>query len=275
MDRNVDATIAFVRGDELRESAERAVEDATRREIDAVVVGGGDGTIHALANVLAGTDVPLGVLPLGTFNHFAKDLGIPLDLDQAVDVISRADPRTVDTAEVNGRTFVNNSSIGLYPRMVLDRERRSKRGWAKLPAMVLASLRVLRRFPRRRLSVCIEGRPEPFRTPFLFIGNNEYGLTPGTLGKRESLERGELWLYVSKAESRSALLRLAWKAALGRLHTERDLRVLRARSAEIRSRRSRLFVALDGEVEVLKPPLCYRVRPGALRVFAPSAAASD
>lgn len=274
-DRNVAATIAFVSGAELSRAADDAVAAARRGDLDAVAVGGGDGSIHALSNVLAGTDIPFGVLPLGTLNHFAKDLGIPLDLEQAVDVICRADAQAVDAAEVNGQTFVNNSSIGLYPHMVLDRERSDRKGWAKWPAMALAAFRVLWTFPRPHLTVCVEGRAEPLRTPFLFVGNNEYIVAPGAFGKRESLERGELSIYVSTAQSRTALLRTACRAALGRLNAERDLAMAKAASAEIRSPKNRLLVAFDGEVATLKPPLRYRIRPGALRVFAPHPAASE
>src|SRR5919206_2234799 len=121
---SVEAAVAFVPCEELRNTAVAALERAQRGEIDAVVVGGGDGTVRTVAAVLAGTGVPLGILPLGTLNHFARDLGIPLELDGAAAVIARGSARTIDVAEVNGEVFVNNSSIGIYPYMVLDRERR-------------------------------------------------------------------------------------------------------------------------------------------------------
>jgi diacylglycerol kinase family enzyme len=254
----------------IRDAAERARDSALKGEIDAVVVGGGDGTISTVASALATTDIPLGVLPLGTLNHFAKDLGIPLDIDGAVDVIRAANARAVDVAEVNGQVFVNNSSIGIYPYMVLDRERRrSKHGQAKWIATFLAAIRTLRYLPRRRLSIRAEGWTEPCRTPCLFIGNNAYGLAASSLGRRERLDQGELCLYVARQGSRMALVLLALKSALGWIDEARDLRILNVTSAKIESRTSRLLVAMDGEVSVQRPPLHYRTRRGALRVFVP------
>src|SRR5215212_650870 len=255
----ISANLEFLPSEQIREVAERARARAERGEIDGVVVGGGDGTINTVAGVLAGTGIPLGVLPLGTLNHFAKDLGIPLDLDGAVAVIGTADPRPVDVAEVNGRVFVNNSSIGIYPYMVLDRERRrAQHGQAKWVATIWAVLRTLRYMPRRRLSIRAQGWTEPFRTPCLFVGNNEYGLAGTSLGKRARLDDGELWLYVARQQSRTSLVWLAVRAALGLIDQARDLRVLRVKSAEIDGRTSRLLVGIDGEVAVLRPPLRYR-----------------
>ena len=109
------------------DAANRALQRVKRNEVDVIVAGGGDGTIHTIAAVLAGTGVPLGILPLGTLNHFAKDLGIPMELHDAVDVVAAARGVNVDVGEVNGIVFINNSSIGVYPYMVLDRERLRRR----------------------------------------------------------------------------------------------------------------------------------------------------
>jgi diacylglycerol kinase family enzyme len=265
------AEVALVPGDALRQAAERAAARALRGEIDGVVVGGGDGSVHTVAGVLAGTGIPLGILPLGTLNHFAKDLGIPTALAGAVAAIARADPRPVDAAEVNGLVFVNNSSIGIYPSMVLDRERRRRlHGRAKWVAMALAAMRMLRHFPLRRLAIRAAGWSEPCRTPCVFVGNNEYVLAPASFGTRGRLDRGELWLCLAKPRSRASLLWLALRAAIGRLRQSRDLRTISVTSAEIVSRRRRLLVAVDGEVELLRSPLRYRIRPGALRVFLPA-----
>jgi diacylglycerol kinase family enzyme len=267
-ERDLKAEIVLVPGGEMRRAAEEARARAARGEVDAIVVGGGDGTVSTVAGVLAGTGIPLGLLPLGTLNHFAKDLGVPTDLDEAIDAIARGDARPVDVAEVNGRVFVNNSSVGLYPYMVLDRERRRHlHGRAKWTATILAALRVLWHFPLRRLSIRAEGWTEPCRTPLVFVGNNRYGLAGLSLGARERLDRGELCLYVTKQQSRLALLWLALRSAVGLVDPARYLRTFNVRSAEIVSRRKRLLVALDGEIDHLPVPLRYRIRPGALRVF--------
>ena len=269
----IEAVLKFVPCEELRDAAASALLQAKSGEIDALVVGGGDGTVRTVAAILAGSGIPLGILPLGTLNHFAKDLGIPLELDSAAAVIAKGSARTIDVAEVNGEVFINNSSIGIYPYMVLDRERRrAETGHPKWIAMMLAFFRMLRQFPRRRLAVCSEGWAQPYRTPCLFIANNQYTTQLFALGKRENLDRGELWLYIVKQRHPLAFLWLAMRTALGLLDESRDIETLQVRAAEIRSRASRLLVALDGEVEALRPPLRYRTRPGGLRVLTPAPA---
>jgi diacylglycerol kinase family enzyme len=260
-------------GAELGAAAERALEAVRRDELDAIVVGGGDGSVGTVAGVLAGSGTPLGVLPLGTLNHFAKDLGIPTDLAGAAGVVAAGHLRNVDVAEVNGRIFVNNSSIGLYPHMVIHRDRQARLlGIGKPLATLLASLHTLQRFPRRRLWVQAAGRQEHYRSPCLFVGNNEYGLDLLTLGTRQRLDAGELCIYVARPRGPLGLVWLALRAAFGGLNAARDLDMLRLNEVVVGSRARRLLVARDGEVEVIRPPLRYRIRPGELRVLAPAPA---
>lgn len=265
----VDASIILATGDDLQREVETARADAERGRLDTVVVGGGDGSISAAAGVLAGGAVPLGILPLGTLNHFAKDLKLPLDLEGAVGVIASGAIRSVDVAEVNGRVFVNNSSIGLYADMVADRERQQDdAGRSKWPALAIAGWRALRRFPLRRVSICVEGWTQPCKTPFVFVGNNAYDLSLFNPGGREALDRGELCLYVLNHRSPWGLLSLGVRAAVGRLDQERDFERLAVPEVEIRSGADHLRVSVDGEVVKLRPPLHYRTRPKALRVLA-------
>jgi diacylglycerol kinase family enzyme len=266
----LEAEIDAPEGKGIAEAGKRAAERAKAGEIDAVVAGGGDGTIRCVAEALAGTGIPFGVLPLGTLNHFAKALGLPLELEDAVAAIAAGVTRKVDVAEVNGRLFLNNSSVGIYPFLVQDRERRqSEHGLTKWIAAFFASFRMLWRFPIRRLSLTVEGETRSHRTPLLFVGNNEYLLELPGLGERERLEAGELWLCVSKAQSRAALFALALRTIFGAGNAVRDLETIRTKSAEIRTRSSRLPVAYDGEVEIMNPPLHYLARPGALIVLTP------
>jgi len=265
------ANLEFLKGEDLRAGAERALQKATRGELDAIVAGGGDGTISTMAGVLAGSDIPLGIIPLGTLNHFAKDLKIPLDLDEAVGLIAAGDVRSVDIGEVNGRIFINNSSIGLYPYLVLERERRRRR--ERLPkwvAMILAGLRGLRYFPLRRLSIRAAGMAEAYRSPCVFVGNNVYQIKGPSLGTRDRLDEGELSVYVAKQHSRLALLWLSCRAFFGFLNEQRDLRRFNIPAVEISSHHRRLLVSFDGEIETMRSPLHYRIGPHALRVFAPS-----
>jgi diacylglycerol kinase family enzyme len=255
-------------GTDLHKAAERALQGVQTKEFDAVVVGGGDGSIRTVASVLAGSGVVLGILPLGTRNHFARDLGIPADLDAAVAVIAGGHTHPVDVGDVNGETFINNSSIGVYPYLVLDRERRRRRhGLSKWFAMMVACLRVVRHLPVGKLSICVGGWTEPCRSPCVLVGNNVYDVAVPAFGRRERLDGGELCLYIAKTQGRLSLLWLALRTILGRLDHPRELRILKVRTAEIRSRQRRLLVALDGEVVVLRPPLRFRIRSGALHVF--------
>jgi len=166
-----------------------------------LIVGGGDGTVGAAASALAGSDALLGILPLGTLNHFARDLGIPTDLDDAAALIASRSERRVDVAEMNGRTFINNSAIGLYPLMVVDRDLQRKRlGRSKRLAMLIASVRALRHFSRHRLTLRAAGLERPIQTPLLFVGNNRYETSLLTLGRRAALDQGELCLYAMLAQ---------------------------------------------------------------------------
>jgi diacylglycerol kinase family enzyme len=243
---------------------------AAAEGLDAVVAGGGDGTISCAAGLLAGTGRPLGVLPLGTLNHFARDAGIPADLDTAVAVIAAGHAADIDLGEVNGRTFINNSAVGLYPRMVRDREAQQERlGHGKRRAMLAASLRALRNFGRHRLTIRIAGHEAPVRTPLLFVGNNRYETSLLTFGRREALDRGELCLYAPLVRSRFHLIRLGLRSLIG-LTRQRDfVSIDGLTELVVQSHRPVLSVSMDGEVERMETPLRYRIRRGALKLIVP------
>ena len=247
-----------------------AARAAVARGVTMVAAGGGDGTINAVASVLVGSGIRYGVLPLGTLNHFAKDLKIPLDLDGAIANLVHGRPAPVDVGEVNGRIFLNNSSLGLYPDIVRDRERQQRRlGRGKWLAFCWAALAALKRYPFLSVRVTVDGVNHARRTPFVFIGNNAYQMQGLNIGERERLDGGQLSLYVAQRPTRLGLVRLAWHAAMGRLAEQRDFDVAAARELTIETRKSRLRVATDGEVTIMQPPLAYRIRPGALTVIVP------
>ena len=269
--RNVEAEIRLVPGELLRDSADNAMARAKRGEIDAVVVGGGDGTIRTVAGVLAGTEVALGILALGTLNHFAKDLGIPLAIEAAAETIASGRITVVDLAEVNGEVFINNSSIGIYPYLVIDRERRRDlHKLAKWMAAIPAFFRMMRHFPRRRLRISAEGWSRPYRTPCLFVGNNQYSTALFTIGRRERLDQGALWFYVVKPRNPLDFFWMVCRLCFGKLDPARDVDTFELTEAVIDAKSSRLPVALDGEVEIMRPPLTYRSLPQALRVIVPA-----
>jgi diacylglycerol kinase family enzyme len=240
--------------------------------VDALVAAGGDGTISTAAGAVAGTDMPLGVLPLGTLNHFARDAGIPLDLEAAVAVIAERHSRKVDLAEVNGRVFINNSAVGLYPELVRAREAQQRHlGRSKRLAMLSAGFRAFWRFRKKRLVLRIAGRAEPIETPLLFVGNNRYEMTPLALGRRERIDQGKLCIYAPLARSPLHFLWVAIRAVLGREREQEDFVTIDAASAEIESIKPALPVATDGEAQIMETPLRYRIRPGALNLLVPAA----
>jgi diacylglycerol kinase family enzyme len=263
----LDAELVLADGGEaMIAGARRALEGGAR----LVAAGGGDGTINAVASVMVDSDVPFGVLPMGTLNHFAKDLGIPLELDAAVRNLAEGHPCAVDVAEVNGRIFLNNSGLGLYPDIVHDREKQQRRlGRGKWLAALWAALSALRRYPFLSMRVKVEGERLARRTPFVFIGNNVYKMQGLAIGERERLDGRTLSLYVAQHPTRLGLLRFAFQALLGRLGEERDFDVVLAPEMEIETRRRHMRVSTDGEVTVMETPLRYRVRPGALKVVVP------
>ncbi len=252
----------------------RLAQSAAAEDYDLVVAGGGDGTVNLVASALVGTGKQMGVLPLGTLNHFARDLNIPLDFDAAVENLLSGSPLAVDVGEVNGRIFVNNSSLGLYPTIVHEREKRQRLGSGKWPAFVWAAILALRRYPFVSVLVSVDGKDLTTRTPFVFIGNNEYVMELFNIGRRERLDAGELSLYMTKQMGRLGLLRLALRALFGRLRKDEDFFATRSRALTI-DVRSRARVARDGEVELLETRLEYRVKARALRVVVPVAKMSE
>jgi YegS/Rv2252/BmrU family lipid kinase len=262
----VEAQISLARnGAEVIKLVQRAV----RSDAETIVAGGGDGTISSVAAAVIEFGKALGVLPFGTINHFAKDLHVPLDLAGAVETIVAGHEVRVDVGEVNSHIFINNSSLGLYPRIVREREKQQRLGWGKWPAYIWAALAVLRRYPFLDIRVSVDGKELRSRTPFVFIGNNEYEMETLNIGGRACLDKGELSLYMTSRTGRLGLLRLALRALLRGLHQEKDFLALCTREIWIGTKHKRLRVALDGEVAIIEPPLHYRVRPGALRVLAP------
>lgn len=248
--------------------------DLVRAGPPIIVAGGGDGTISAVASALAGTGIALGVLPLGTLNHFAKDLRIPLDVTGAVHNIAAGHAIDVDVGMVNGRIFVNNSSLGLYPHIVRDRDTQRRRlGRSKWSAFAWATLTALRRSRLLNVRIALDEGDRHCSARFIFIGNNAYTMEGFNIGARERLDRGHLSIYLSSRRSRWHLVTLALRALTGRLHQARDFVAMSARTLTIETRvRRSLHVATDGEVTRMDMPLEYSIRPRALRVIVPAPA---
>jgi YegS/Rv2252/BmrU family lipid kinase len=253
-------------GEAIADAVDRALGEGVR----AIVAAGGDGTLNAVAGRLLDRDVALGVLPRGTLNHFARDLGIPFDLDGAVRVIAEGHQAAIDVGEVNRRIFLNNSSIGLYPRIVSEREHaRRHLGFGKWPALVRATWHALHSRSSFDAVVCVDGRNIERRTPFIFVGNNAYVLEGFGIGQRLSLDDGVLSLYVLRPKTAVGYVWLGLRALLGIGSHTGDFDAFEAEEFEVHGRRDDNEVATDGEVNTMATPICYRIRKRALRVFAP------
>ncbi len=271
-DHHVDIDMSVARnGDELAELA----RDAAHGPYKTIVAGGGDGTVRSIAAAIIDTDKILGVLPLGTLNHFAKDLKIPLELEAAALTVISGHTTEVDVAEVNDRIFLNNSSLGLYPIIVREREKRERLGFRKWPAAFWATLQALRRYPFLDVRVHVNDEFIDRTTPFVFVGNNEYVMSLLNIGWRDRLDKGMLSVYITHRTSRLKLIGLAMRAMIGRLRQDKDFIELFTDEVKIESRHKRLRVAFDGEIDVMRPPLHYRIRTRALRVVVPETAVAE
>lgn len=261
------ARVRLVPGPEL----EPVCREALRQGIAGLAAGGGDGTLSTVAGILAGGDVPMGVLPMGTLNHFAKDLGIPLELPEAVRVIAEGRASRIDLGEVNGEVFINNSSIGGYPWVIRTRElHRQRHGRPKWLAHLVAFVGFLRRFRTMRVKLNLEGRETTLKTSFVCVGNNEYALDAGAKVARGSLSGGLLGVYTARCDHWMQFLRLFFLLLAKRLEDDPGFDIHRVGEVEIITRKKRQHVSRDGEVFLMEMPLHYRIRPAALAVFVPA-----
>ncbi|MFE1600283.1 diacylglycerol/lipid kinase family protein [Methylobacterium sp. ID0610] len=238
--------------------------------IDALVVAGGDGTLACAAESLAGSGIPLGILPAGTMNLLARDLGLPLDLDAAARVVASGHPRAIDLGEVNGRIFAINSVLGMPARMQRHREaRRGRFGLGALLGMAALLWRHLGRYPRMSATLDLAGTTRRIRFRTLAVVVGDYREDVGAVLLRSGVDRGRFTLYVIAALSAQGLLRLGLGFAVGRWRQLPDLDRTETTQATLAVPRRRVRVMNDGEVILLKPPLTYRIRPAALRVLVP------
>jgi len=262
---------ASLRCDEMK----RRVEQASAQlglDVEVRAIAAAALRSESAANALAQAGKTMGILPLGTLNHFARDVGIPLGLEDALEVVAAGRTRSVDVGDVNGRVFLNNCSVGLYAEAVRQRERlRTLHGWDKWTAMARGAWEALRRFRRWHLTLRLPAESRHLSTPQLVIANNRYEMSPLALGRRAELDCGCLWVYLTRHRARFAFVRLVLRGLLGRLEGERDFEALSTPGLTVEERRPgrRIFLALDGELERLHAPLRFTSRPRALTVLAP------
>lgn len=228
----------------LREG-EEAAEVARRSSAGAIGMAGGDGSLTQVAEVVIETDRQFVVVPFGTRNHFARDLGLDRDDPIAALAAFEGVERRVDVGRVNDDLFLNNVSLGVYAQLVHRREHHRRR---RLQLARLRALSMLARAPRP-IGFTVDGDPVAARV--LLVGNNAYSLELFSLGERKRLDEGLLHLYAAEG-----LLPTTWEERTGERFT-------------IDTRSHRVRAAIDGEPEDFDTPLELRVDPKALRVLLP------
>lgn len=237
---------------------------------DTIIACGGDGTVNGLAEQMVGTDIPLLVIPAGTFNHFAKHLKLPQDISEAFGVLQNGEVKIVDTGEVNGRPFVNFSSVGVYTEVIRERIHHERIGRRKWPAFFYSLVKNIYRHRVLRLSIHRGTKEVEERTPFVFVGNNPFLFGgPGILKERECFDRGVLHLVIARERSRIGLFKMFWSVLRRNFENSRNYSSVYLQKFDLHSGKKKLHVSIDGEVVCLKTPLRYKIRSQSLKVYVP------
>ena len=243
----------------------RAVVAEANQVGGAVVVAGGDGTINTVANAVLDSACPLGVLPSGTFNYFGRTHAIPEGTEDAVRMLLNASPQPVQVGLVNGRLFLVNASLGLYPKLLEDREAwKQQYGRSRLVALWAALVSVVRTHRQLQLELAKDGELAHWRTPTLFVGNNKLQLQQIGMVEADALDAGFLVAIAPRPVGTLALLWLALRGALGSLGEADNVRSFALRELDVRRSRKRsrrIKVAVDGEILQLQEPLRFQVSP--------------
>ena len=245
----------------IKKSFEHHLKDPIKNS-EMIAVIGGDGTISAVAGLVAKTNATLIPLPGGTLNHFTKDLGIEQNLEKAIEQLTTAKPRSVDIGRINDTYFINNSSIGLYPSS-LHARKRLEDYFGKWPAAIIGGLRALVRYRTYEVSI----NNQLIKSPFIFAGNNDYKLESFGLQGRDRLDTGLLSIYIVKSQSRWSLLNIFAHAAIGRLNSLDDFISFKTESFTITSKQTRLSVSHDGEVSHITTPITYSIEKKQLKIL--------
>jgi YegS/Rv2252/BmrU family lipid kinase len=247
----------------------QTIRERMGKGVRLFVAAGGDGTINNILQPLVNSDATLAVIPAGTYNHFARDLDIPLDWNEALDVALNGESRQVDAARVNDRFFVNNISIGLYPELVARREERG-RDFPRWRARIYAAYVTLKKFPHVTLNVESAHHSEIVRTHVFMVSNNSYDLSGiGIEAARETLEEGRLSVYWLPHLSRLKMSTFIARYLAGRVHSTPGFRSFRTVAMKVQVARPKLRVGVDGELVMFDTPLTITMLPKSLAVKVP------
>lgn len=241
-----------------------------------VIAAGGDGTVRTLAKALLGSTIPLGVIPLGTFNFFARNYGIPEDFDEALRIIFDGSVRHVQLGQVNDELFLINASLGLYSDLIKVRESHVSRfGRNRLVATASTVFSLARGYPSLDLELTTGDSRERLRSPMIFIGNNALQLRSVSLDVARCARQGQLAVVIMQPLDRVGMLRLALYGLTRRLQREESLRSFCADSLAIATRKQSVEVVMDGECLRLTTPLQFRILRNAVALVMPEGARAD
>ncbi len=233
------------------------------------VAAGGDGTVHHVIQPLVNSEASFAVLPVGTYNHFAKDIGMPLGWKEALEAALTGDTRQIDVARVNERYFVNNLSIGLYPELVAKREAHG-RDYPRWKARIFAAYATLRHYPHVSINIESEHHQEVIRTHVFMVSNNGYDLSRiGIDAPRPTLSEGRLAIYWLPHLPRVSLMKFAAHFLAGRVSQAPGFRSFRTQRVKVQTRHPRLRIGIDGELFTLPTPLTITSVPQSLLVKVP------
>ena len=245
------------------------IRDRLSRGMKLVVAAGGDGTVHHVVQGVVHTDACLGVVPTGSYNHFARDLGIPLDWRSALQVALTGERHQIDTGRVNDQFFLNNVSIGLYPELVARREEKG-RDYPRWKARLYAAYVTMRKYPHVNLAVETEHHQELIRTHVFIVSNNSYDLSRvGIESPRNTLSEGRLSVYWLPHTPRIQLMKFVARYLAGRVRAVPGFRSFRTLRMRVQSSRRELHLGVDGEVFTMPTPLVVTIVPQSLLVRVP------
>ena len=244
---------------------------AAEHGVDVILAGGGDGTISAAASCVMDSDTALAVLPAGTMNLFARSLGIPLALDQAIGAFAAGRIRPVDMGSANGRPFVHQFSVGMHARLVELRSRMAfSSKFGKMRASAKAMLDTIRSPSPLRVTLVMDGAEVIATTAGISVSNNLYG--EGHLPFADDPDGGVLGIYVSNARRRRDLLRLCLNIGIGRWKENEHVEIHQSDAVTLRVERMRRtrYAVIDGELCPLGMETTLRIHPGALKALVPA-----
>lgn len=256
-------------GEDLAVAVKQAVMDG----FTTIVAAGGDGTVMGVAHALTGTDARMAVLPLGTFNYFARGLGLPQEPKEAAEAILAGHTRCISVGSVNGQVFLNNASLGIYPKILREREEIYSRYGRRRIAAHWSVVRTVFRFQRpMTLRLTIDGAERRVKTPLIFVARSAYQLSHFGLDAQQTISDDAFALFIAKAQTRVELLQLAFRLATKSVQLGRDLEQISARRITAETVHPTPYVAYDGEKSRMTSPLDFRILTDALQIIIPDEA---